>query len=1370
MPELFTDGTIADDQGSLTDYSSSASENFGAGFQRQWDTNPAAFVGRGIRGFAEDWNARFGDGDLVDQKTAQEEVKKRGLDLDIPMGGMSRWELDTLQYLKQREVGQMAVSARPHGVAATAAGFAGGFAAGAVDPVNIASAFIPVVSEARYANWLARAGESAFARAAVRAQAGALEGVVGAAVVEPLVYFGAQRDQLEYGLTDSFVNVMFGGILGGGLHTLGGAAYDWRIRRSLSQLDVGLRAAYTNATDRTQLATLQQATEALENEGPVRANEVLATGLKPAHKEALAAASASKPAAAAPTRDLAELPGLAVDIKPVREAMAVTPAGRKVPVLYAIADLDQLTASHTANLDENPAFPQDLQPRDRTRAQSEAQISNMAAKLNPELLGEQPQAGAGAPIVDKGGIVESGNGRVIALRRVAEGNPEKWREYQDYLKSKGYDVEGIAKPVLVRVRTGELDQAGRVAFTREANAPEVAGLSASEQAIADARGMPGDVLAMHKGGDFRAAGNAPFVQAIINAIAPSQGERGALMRPDGSLSDEGVRRIERAILARAFGDDAALITALTEASEESGIKAIGGALTDVAPLWARMRSDAANNAIDPSVDSTANLLEAVRTVRETRNAGRNLFDVVHQVDLLSGQMDPRTLTWVRAMFRNANLTGPLGRDKLAELFTFYAEEARKQTPGPNLLGESGATPEQILTAKREQDRRRGKQLDLLGGGEGRAAPVLEPDAKARGNVPEPRTGEAGADLGGDRVRDVEPGDRVKVYHASPYKFEKPSIEHVGAGEGAQVYGHGLYATETAKDAQPFGMSRSETIGRMAPEKWPAPAETAQHLVNFNNGVRHAIHDLEDRLEIADAPAERKALEENLAYLREHRDELKVHHGYVYEWTVDARLADLIDLDDPLSKQAAEVLDRLRGVVPDLFDDAGKPKGGIDGADIYKAAVKKFGSAKAASAGLRKAGIKGVVHSADYRLDPEGREFVVFDDGDIVSSRRTDQAEATPADRVSEAEFKVPGEAFKQSQRGWTVDQAFDAAKVNQPLLDGWGRSIAKDDPEIEYMEAPFQKKRERVAQKMADRGATDAGAVTDIVRSGFKTKTPEAAERAIVAMQKFATLLDEGWSRYPGNYTDRKINVRFDDGQVGEIIVGSPHMWQVKHDAHILLNRSRDLVGDARDRQRLVDVQEMASEYFDPAIKRDDGPWEKVYSRLASDVGKGGALPKVLEKSSGERIAPLAAADSNVDASMSSQAPDLSTNARSLSPSVTRAAGVPSQSRSLTSDIVGGPSESNMRPAAAESNDRWAAEDAQIAARADTEVKASTERTAQDYADDAALFDAHLASMRERGLVSEWDEAGLLEAEEAAVDLEHRAAAYEAAAACEMEG
>lgn len=226
MPGLYTEGEIASDKGTIFDYDASAGETFAAGFERQWDTNPLALVGRNLRIFTEDMNARFGDGELISQEAAQQEVASRGLDLKIPRGGISRYELDALQYLKQREIRQNTTLARGRSTAATAAGFAGGLAASFTDPLNVASGFIPIVGELRYARWLEQAGTSALARGAVRVQAGVIEGAVGAALIEPVVYAGATGVQLDYSVADSFANVVFGGVMGGGLHVVGGAAYD----------------------------------------------------------------------------------------------------------------------------------------------------------------------------------------------------------------------------------------------------------------------------------------------------------------------------------------------------------------------------------------------------------------------------------------------------------------------------------------------------------------------------------------------------------------------------------------------------------------------------------------------------------------------------------------------------------------------------------------------------------------------------------------------------------------------------------------------------------------------------------------------------------------------------------------------------------------------------------------------------------------------------------------------------------------------------------------------------------------------------------------------------------------------------------------
>lgn len=272
MPDAFDllDDAVTTDKGSILDYDASSGEAFGGSFDRQFDTNPLAFVGREARFLQEDFASLFlGTSERVDQKVAEEEVRSRGLDLKIPVGGISRVELDMLQYLKQREVRQNTVAARTRSVGAIAAGFAGGFAGGALDPINVASGFIPVVSQYRYAQWLARAGEGVLARSAVRAGAGAIEGAVGAALVEPIIYAGATSEQLDYGLTDSFANVVFGGLLGGGLHVIARPSPDRTVAAALGSLDIGLRESIGNAPEFVKRDALQSAVAAMERGDPV---------------------------------------------------------------------------------------------------------------------------------------------------------------------------------------------------------------------------------------------------------------------------------------------------------------------------------------------------------------------------------------------------------------------------------------------------------------------------------------------------------------------------------------------------------------------------------------------------------------------------------------------------------------------------------------------------------------------------------------------------------------------------------------------------------------------------------------------------------------------------------------------------------------------------------------------------------------------------------------------------------------------------------------------------------------------------------------------------------------------------------------------
>lgn len=136
---------------------------------------------------------------------------------------------DTAQELYDLKIGELRretiLSRAGGGVGQNLARFGTGLAVSAIDPLNIASAFIPVFGEARYVQLLTGAS-GAFGRAGVRAGVGAVEGVAGAAIVEPIIYGVAQSEQADYGLTDSFLNIVFGGVLGGGLHTSFGAIGD----------------------------------------------------------------------------------------------------------------------------------------------------------------------------------------------------------------------------------------------------------------------------------------------------------------------------------------------------------------------------------------------------------------------------------------------------------------------------------------------------------------------------------------------------------------------------------------------------------------------------------------------------------------------------------------------------------------------------------------------------------------------------------------------------------------------------------------------------------------------------------------------------------------------------------------------------------------------------------------------------------------------------------------------------------------------------------------------------------------------------------------------------------------------------------------
>ncbi|MDR6266536.1 hypothetical protein [Roseobacter sp. N2S] len=368
-----------------------------------------------------------------------------------------------------------------------------------------------------------------------------------------------------------------------------------------------------------------------------------------------------------------------------------TGTGRRISVQYEVVDASLLQRASG-----------DLQPRDRTRAASDEQISQIAASLDPERLMPSPEADRGTPIVGPDNVIESGNGRVAAIERAAEFHPDRYQAYVDRLRQ-DFDVpDGVSTPVLVARRTSDLDGTARRDFVNEANQSTIARMSSTERASADARGLNDDVLAGFKPGfDLNSAENQRFTQGVLATIP--QAERAGLITADGRLNAEGIGRVRDAVFARAF-DNAQLLAKFTE---EGGadLRGITEALADAAPAWAQLRSDVASGLVRPELDVTDNLMDAVATIAEARaTAAREgapvstvLRELVENGDLIDGPVDPVTAGLIDVFYAGNRARS---KDDVSTILRDYAAEARQVgKTDPSLFGDAlNVSPQEVLNA------------------------------------------------------------------------------------------------------------------------------------------------------------------------------------------------------------------------------------------------------------------------------------------------------------------------------------------------------------------------------------------------------------------------------------------------------------------------------------------------------------------------------------------------------------------------------------------------------------------------------------------------------------------------------------------------
>jgi hypothetical protein len=225
MTGFFTEGEIGN---SLAEAEGTAripattGEVLGAQFSQSFAENPASRLFRFVQRNLEAYPI------TMSPEEANQEYGIQGrLSFDEPV---SRTTARDLNEHHMNSIIREDVIARRQGGISTGgvARFGAGLAAAIIDPLNIASAFIPGVREARIAAALGAGAAGAGGRATVRALAGASSGFLGAAALEPLNYFLAQKDKDDYDMGDVLTNLAFGTILGGGLNTAIGVVRDRR--------------------------------------------------------------------------------------------------------------------------------------------------------------------------------------------------------------------------------------------------------------------------------------------------------------------------------------------------------------------------------------------------------------------------------------------------------------------------------------------------------------------------------------------------------------------------------------------------------------------------------------------------------------------------------------------------------------------------------------------------------------------------------------------------------------------------------------------------------------------------------------------------------------------------------------------------------------------------------------------------------------------------------------------------------------------------------------------------------------------------------------------------------------------------------------
>ena len=355
---------------------------------------------------------------------------------------------------------------------------------------------------------------------------------------------------------------------------------------------------------------------------------------------------------------------------------------------------------------------------------------------------------------------------------------------------------------------------------------------------------------------------------------------------------------------------------------------------------------------------------------------------------------------------------------------------------------------------------------------------------------------------------------IQAYHGTPHKVDKFSIEKIGTGEGAQVYGWGLYFAESREVAKIYHETLTPTEYEIDGER--LDLDNPKHLLAWSINEYGDIYNAVEYLQSVKDPATQKVAKEALKIVEktwESEDYPEMtpakKSGAIYTVELNVDQDELIDWDKPLSEQSEKVQKAIRflnlesddGVSLYSVEKDGLPQWIVDdgkqmltfsnetsakeefqarqkrGQDFYRSIKGTIDSDKSAS--LKRAGIKGIRYldgnsrsqAYEVAVKINGKDYVPAEDRRKFSNKQNAEEYANSK---SDEGFEV--EIMESGSYNYVIfsDDDITITHENGKKVDTGTSFSISPAQDAEYMAAVESGDME-AAQRMVYEAARDAG-------------------------------------------------------------------------------------------------------------------------------------------------------------------------------------------------------------------------------------------------------------------------------------------------------